>query len=145
MEYIVACHLSKGSYFQWREDMSGGLSNIKCSPMAEAAPFNRWTQTSPSFSRTAKPTIFTHGVVRNNINTLISLQCLHSEKKWSQTGSSEQPFWKMAPLCKEVPFFLSDALTIHHLKYMVNSHVNVKKGIPHVLLIDSPQNSSEGA
>ncbi len=29
----------------------------------------------------------------------------HSEKKWSQTGASEEPFWKMAPLCKEGPFF----------------------------------------
>ncbi len=25
--YIVACHLSKGSYFRWRGDMSGGLTN----------------------------------------------------------------------------------------------------------------------
>ncbi len=29
----------------------------------------------------------------------------HSEKKWSQTGTSEEPFWKMTPLCKEGPFF----------------------------------------
>ena len=25
---IVACHLSKGSQFRWREDMSGGLTNV---------------------------------------------------------------------------------------------------------------------
>ena len=30
---------------------------------------------------------------------------VHSEKKWSQTGASEEPFWEMAPLCKEGPFF----------------------------------------
>ena len=29
----------------------------------------------------------------------------HSEKKWSQTGASEEPFRKTAPLCKEGPFF----------------------------------------
>ncbi len=27
-QYIVACHLSKGSLFRWREDMSGGLTNV---------------------------------------------------------------------------------------------------------------------
>ncbi len=26
--HIVACHLSKGSQFRWREDMSGGFTNV---------------------------------------------------------------------------------------------------------------------
>ncbi len=30
-ENIVACHLSKGSQFRWREDMSGGLMNTTIS------------------------------------------------------------------------------------------------------------------
>ncbi len=46
--------------------------------------------------------------------------CIHSEKKWSQTGASEEPFWKMAPLCKEGPFFpknsASKALKRLHLE-----------------------------
>ena len=35
-------------------------------------------------------------------------------------------------------------LMIHHLKYMASSHANVKKGTPHVLLMASPHNTSEG-
>ena len=30
--YIVACNLSKGSYFRWREDMSGGLTSVVLIP-----------------------------------------------------------------------------------------------------------------
>ena len=28
MVYIVACHLSEGSWFQWREDIGGGLTTV---------------------------------------------------------------------------------------------------------------------
>ncbi len=35
------------------------------------------------------------------------------------------------------------ALAILHLKCMASSHVNVKKGTPHVLLMASPHNTSE--
>ena len=27
--YIVACHLHRGSELRWREDMSGGLQNVR--------------------------------------------------------------------------------------------------------------------
>ncbi len=65
--HIAECHLSKGSYFRWHEDMSGGLPNVKRSQMGCSLPY-----TGPAIPKF--PTIwqingfpFPHRVVRNNI------------------------------------------------------------------------------
>ncbi len=58
---IVACHLSKGSYFRWREDMSGGLTNNhshKCHGVSiRVANPDRW--------RTQPGLLYSHSTLLN--------------------------------------------------------------------------------
>ncbi len=37
IEYIVACHLPRGSNVRWREDIGGGLKARRYAQMAEAS------------------------------------------------------------------------------------------------------------
>ncbi len=79
---------------------------------------------------------------KSHCSLLIHTSCTLRKKSLNECGDlpSNGFQWKS---CIKITF--CQLSTIHHLKYMANSHANVKKLTPHVLSMASPHSTSEGA